>query len=115
MFYQIQFFKKTMKYFLFFFMILVSNITNQNTIGIDGNQSEDYVPDENTAIKIAEAIWLPIYGEEIFNNKPFRAKLSDNGEVWIVKGTLPKGMFGGFPIIELRKKDCKVLKVSHSK
>ena len=26
----------------------------------------DYVPNKNTAIKIAEAIWLPIYGESIY-------------------------------------------------
>jgi hypothetical protein len=73
----------------------------------------DYVPDAETAIKIAEAIWLPIYGEKIYENKPFIAKLK-NSNVWIVEGTL-KDTKGGVPYIEIQKKDCKILKVYHGK
>jgi len=74
---------------------------------------EDYVPDSTTAIKIAEAIWLPIYGEGIYTKKPFLVKLKD-GKVWIVEGTLVERK-GGVPYIEIQKKDCKILKVSHGK
>lgn len=72
-----------------------------------------YVPDKQTAIKIAEAIWLPIYGEGIYNKKPFVAKLQ--GEVWIVHGSLPSQMIGGVPVIELSKKTGEILRVSHGK
>jgi len=71
------------------------------------------VPNEETAIKIAEAVWLPIYDEHIYSHKPFIAK--DKKTYWIVKGTLPKGYKGGVPYIEIRKSDCKILKVEHGK
>ncbi|MGH9751568.1 MAG: NTF2 fold immunity protein [Blastocatellia bacterium] len=42
-----------------------------------------YVPDAATAIKIAEAVWTPIYGEETLKNeKPFTAHLVKG--MWIV-------------------------------
>lgn len=77
------------------------------------NTSTDYVRDEPTAIKIAEAIWLPIYGNKVLDKKPFVAKLKDD-EIWIVQGT-SKTQKGGVPYIEIRKSDCKVLKVTHGK
>jgi NTF2 fold immunity protein len=77
-------------------------------------KQQNYVPDEETAIKIAEAIWLPIYGKGIYENKPFVARLK-NSDVWIVEGTLNKGFFGGTPYIEIQKSDCKILKVTHGK
>jgi|26BtaG_2_1085354.scaffolds.fasta_scaffold00029_4 hypothetical protein len=98
-----------MKSFLLIF-IFISSMVNFNN-----NQVDNYVPDAETAIKIAEAIWLPIYGEKIMDKKPYKAILSEDGKVWIVKGTIQKEMLGGYPIIEIRKSDCKILKVSHGK
>ncbi len=74
-----------------------------------------YVPDEETAIKIAEAIWLPIYGEEVLESKPFVAKLVGD-TVWLVKGTLPEPYeVGGVPHIKIRKVDARVTDVYHTK
>lgn len=73
----------------------------------------NYVPNEETAIKIAEAIWYPIYGTKIEKFKPYKAELKDN-TVWVVEGTLKEGK-GGVPYIEINKKDCKILKVMHEK
>jgi hypothetical protein len=75
---------------------------------------DGYVPNEETAIKIAEAIWLPIYGKDIEKSKPFVAHLKD-ATVWIVEGTLPPHYLGGVPYVEIRKSDCKILKVTHGK
>ena len=75
--------------------------------------SRDYVPDGETAIKIAEAIWLPIYGKKIYDNRPFIAKLRDSS-VWVVEGTLNSAK-GGVPYMEIQKSDCKILKVFHGK
>ena len=75
-------------------------------------QEHDLVPDEETAIKVAEAIWLPIYGRFIYKSKPFKATLKDG--IWIVKGTLKKSK-GGVPYAEIQKSDCKFLKVTHTK
>ena len=73
-----------------------------------------YVPDENTAIKIAEAVWLPIYGERIYDRKPFVASLVDNS-IWVVQGTLKPGKLGGVPYAEIQKIDGKILRISHTK
>jgi len=75
--------------------------------------NEDYVPDKETAIKIAEAIWYPIYGKMIYEEKPFVARLKNPG-VWIVEGTL-KYEVGGVAYIEIQKKECKILKVNDGK
>jgi len=75
---------------------------------------EGYVPDEKTAIRIAVAVWIPIYGEkQIEKEKPYQAKL-DKG-VWIVEGSLPEGMTGGVAIAEITKGDGCILRVSHGK
>lgn len=87
------------------FCTSVKSIKSENQI--------DYVPNEETAIKIAEAIWLPIYGVKIEKFKPYKAELKDN-TVWVVEGTLKEGK-GGVPYIEINKKDCKILKVMHEK
>jgi len=100
-----------MKIFIYIFQFLIVSMT----FNLNENQDENYVPDEKTAIKVAEAIWIPIYGEKVLDKKPFKATISEDGTIWTVKGTVPKGMLGGFPIIEIRKSDCKIIKVFHSK
>jgi hypothetical protein len=71
-----------------------------------------YVPDAKTAVKIAVAVWEPIYGEEkIAGEKPYRARLT-NG-VWVVEGSLPAGSVGGVAIAEIAKDDGKILRVIH--
>ena len=69
------------------------------------------VPDAPTAVRIAEAVWLPIYGKRIYEKRPFVAKLQ--GEVWVVTGTLPKDVVGGVPEAHIAKQDARVLKVIH--
>ena len=72
-----------------------------------------YVPDAKTAIKIAEAVWLPIYGKEIYNEKPFIAHLENS--IWIVEGTLKEGWAGGVALAEIAKDTGCILRVSHGK
>ncbi|MDD4969563.1 MAG: NTF2 fold immunity protein [Paludibacter sp.] len=74
---------------------------------------DGFVPDKITAIRIAIAVWLPIYGDAIYKEKPFDAVLK-NG-IWIVEGSLPKGFLGGVAVIKIQKKDGKVLSVFHGK
>jgi hypothetical protein len=71
-----------------------------------------FVPDSQTAIRIAEAVWIPIYGEKrIADEKPFIAEL--RGDIWHVRGTLPKGHVGGTAIAEIAKVDGRILRVIH--
>lgn len=72
-----------------------------------------FVPDETTAIRIAEAVWLPIYGEDIYSKKPFAAQLKDN--IWFIRGSLPEGWKGGVPECEISKDTGEILRVSHGK
>jgi len=75
---------------------------------------EGFVPDQMTAVILAEAILKPIYGEEnIDRQKPFKVILKNN--VWVITGTLPEGLIGGVALIEISKKDAKIIRVSHGK
>jgi hypothetical protein len=71
-----------------------------------------FVPDGPTAIRIAEAVWIPIYGEkQLSTEKPFKAVLRN--DTWIVTGTLPAGFRGGTAEAEISKRDGRILRVIH--
>jgi len=73
-----------------------------------------FVPDAATAIKVAVAIWGPIFGEaKIANEKPYHAVLKEG--TWIVEGSLPEGYFGGVARAEISKEDGRIVSVSHGK
>lgn len=69
-----------------------------------------YVSNEETAAKIAEAVWLSIYGEKIYNQKPYCVNLIKDS-IWIVNGYVPFGTHAENAYIEIRKKDGKILRV----
>jgi hypothetical protein len=83
-----------------------------------------YVPDSATAVKIAEAVLIPVYGKErIESERPFTAEL--NNGVWTVAGTLHcsdgKGgttttlCVGGVAAVKISKADARVLFMMHYK
>jgi hypothetical protein len=75
---------------------------------------DGFVPDEETAIRIAVAIWEPIYGkDEIARQRPYHATPA-NG-VWTVTGSIPKNIPGGVAVAELSQVDARVLRVSHGR
>lgn len=82
-------------------------------IKTENSDGVDYVPNEETAVKVAEAILYPIYGESICQQRPFIATLEN--EIWVIEGSLPKDMKGGVAHIEIQRKDCKVLNITHGK
>lgn len=88
--------------------------SSDSTITSRDPRDNGYVPDEVTAIKVAEAIWLPIYGDDIYNKRPFHAKLKNNS-IWIIQGSLEPDELGGVPYAEIQKSDCRVLRVIHTK
>ena len=76
--------------------------------------SEGLVPDEQTAISIAVAVWNPIYGEDnIAKQKPYQVFLVDG--YWVVCGSLPKRMVGGTAKIVISKEDGRIINISHGK
>jgi len=110
---------KKIIYSIFFLVAITGIVVAYLLINrCEGNSTSNpdidgYIPDEETAIKIAEAIWLPIYGEKINDEKPYHAILQ-NDSIWIVEGTLHSEL-GGVVRAEIQKKDGKVLKIIHGK
>ena len=82
--------------------------------------AEGYVPDAVTAVKIAEAVLVPVYGEQkTLSERPFKAELK--GGVWTVGGTLycadgKVGMcLGGTATVKISKNDGHILFMIHYK
>ena len=76
------------------------------------------VPDESTAIKIAEAVGNNIFGKGLKDYKPFQATL-ENDSIWHIYGLPKEAWFeiqiGGCPEFEIQKKDGKILRIYISK
>lgn len=86
----------------------------QETAPHNYKPADGFVPDAVTAIRIAVAVWNPIYGkEQIASEAPFRAVLNDG--VWTVEGSLPEGYKGGVAVAEISKLDGTVLRISHGR
>ncbi len=103
---------------LFASALIFSLIVSPITLRADEKQKHNYkpkqgyVPNEETAIKIAVAVWIPIYGkEQIENEKPYKAVLKDG--VWFVTGSLPEGWIGGVAEAEIAKDDGQIIRISH--
>ena|ERR1700674_507888 len=74
---------------------------------------EGFVPNEQTAIRIAEAVLSPIYGEDqIAKERPFAATLKAG--VWTVEGHLSSGN-GGVALAAIARTDGRILRVTHGK
>ncbi len=82
-----------------------------------------FVPDALTAVKVAEAVLIPVYGEkQIELERPFHAVLQ--GDSWTVSGTLrcPDGKggmttdcVGGVAEVHISKRDARILAMIHGK
>jgi hypothetical protein len=71
-----------------------------------------FIPDSLTAIKVAEALLIPIYGaKQLRSELPLKAFRSDSN--WIVEGSIPRDNVGGVVHIELGRRDGRVLRVTH--
>jgi hypothetical protein len=79
---------------------------------------QGFVPDSATAVRIAVAVWTPIYGRtEIRSEAPYRATLRDS--VWTVVGSFhcERGVtcLGGVAVAEIAKRDGRIIRVSHGR
>jgi len=74
----------------------------------------DRVPDAETAIAIAIAVWNPVYGKKVITSeKPYQAVLTTG--LWTVTGSVPNGLVGGVATAEIAKRDGHVIKIYHTK
>jgi hypothetical protein len=75
-----------------------------------------FVPNEETAVKIAEAVLIPVYGEkQVLSERPFKATLK--GDSWTVQGTLACAphCVGGTALVEISKSTGQILQMFHTK
>jgi hypothetical protein len=73
-----------------------------------------FVPDVATAVAIAEAILIPIYGRaQVEAERPFSASLMDGS--WTVLGHLKTGHVGGVTLIVIQKSTGRILRVTHGR
>ena len=114
---------------LIFLTLIVLFVLYSNPISARGKlkentynkRSENIISDKKKKKKIAEIVWINVYGKLIYESKPFICTENKRKDRWIVKGTKiqSKGkniiVFGGVPYIEIRKKDCRIMKISHGK
>jgi NTF2 fold immunity protein len=80
---------------------------------------EGFVPNDATAIAIAEAVLVPVYGKEVvMGERPFQTALSRR-DTWIVTGSLhcqgPVGTVcpGGTAEVRISKKSGEILYMIH--
>jgi hypothetical protein len=85
----------------------------------------EYVPNSETAVVIAEAVLIPVYGKKLIESeRPFRATLKD--DVWTVAGTLycadgklqtdkPPTCDGGAAVVQISKIDAHIISMTHYK
>jgi NTF2 fold immunity protein of polymorphic toxin system component len=93
------------------------------TAGQSYKPKEGYVPDSATAVKIAEAVLVPVYGKkQIESEQPFTAKLET--DIWTVSGTLhcPDGKGGitthcegGVAVVKISRIDAHIVSMIHYK
>jgi hypothetical protein len=92
-----------------------ARVATDETPPINEHGRNGFVPDANTAIKIAVAVWEPMFGAKtIAQEKPYRAKLLTNTE-WRVEGSLPENRRGGVATAFIVRADGRILDVYHTK
>jgi len=76
-----------------------------------------FVPDAETAVKVGEAVLMPVYGDRMIRDEePFKAKRE--GDVWTVEGTLNCGApqcVGGTAVVKISKTSGEILFMAHNK
>jgi hypothetical protein len=79
-----------------------------------GRAGGNSVPDEASAVRVAEKVLIPIYGrKQIESERPFTAKL--HGNVWVVDGYLPPESDGGVAEVKIDKRNGRIIGVTHGK
>lgn len=100
-------------------LLLVVSAVGQSYVPKEG-----YVPDSSTAVQIAEAVLIPVYGKtQIESERPFTARLKDGA--WTIGGTLhcpgDKGKkddaicAGGVAVVTISRADARILSMIHYK
>ncbi len=79
--------------------------------------SYDLKLDETSAVKIAEVIFVKVYGAKVLSQKPWKAKLEKDDTIFHIEGTfnLPKDTYGGVAEIWIKRSNAEVVSIMHGK
>jgi hypothetical protein len=101
-------------------LVLAAGVLCQSAPGY--RPKTGFVPDSKTAVAIAEAVLIPVYGKEhIESERPFNATLKQ--DVWTIEGTLncfdvkrakTTDCDGGVAVVKISKDDGRILYMLHS-
>ena len=106
------------------------NVENKNVKIKESVENQDFhyssikilkgyaIPDTNTAVKIAEAVWLARFGDHIIEQRPYNVSLEIGKDtIWHIVGSAHNNSdtnmitFGGLVYISLRSRDCCILEL----
>jgi len=102
--------------------ILLSFCLLTRVFGQGYKPEKGYLPDSKIAVRIAETVFAPVYGEEqVESERPFSATLKH--DVWTVTGALYCGTKtrqttdcdGGVAEVRISRDDARILYMWHGK
>jgi hypothetical protein len=105
-----------MKHIYFMFLnLIIANLalSDEPTIRAGEVPKNGFVPTAEVAAEIAKAVSGALYGkDEISKQEPFKCVLK--GDVWHIEGTAPANTPKGTVMVELRKDNGTIIKVTHT-
>ncbi|GIM51401.1 hypothetical protein CAPN004_04310 [Capnocytophaga cynodegmi] len=94
--------------------VLKEVLTENKTHNLLSRDEFQIISDEKILLEVIEPILLKHYPKSVIEDqKPY--EIHDFEQYFVVNGTLPMGIRGGTFEIIVRKKDAKILKLSHSR
>ncbi|MFK8268284.1 NTF2 fold immunity protein [Capnocytophaga cynodegmi] len=94
--------------------ILKEVLTEKKTHNLLSRDEFQIISDEKILLEVIEPILFKHYPKSVIEDqKPY--EIYDFEQYFVVNGTLPMGIRGGTFEIIVRKKDAKILKLSHSR
>lgn len=86
----------------------------ENGVGHAYVPPSGFVPTQEVAIKIAEAVLFNIYGQEqIEAQRPYKVSQVEGN--WVIEGTISPKSLGGTFTAKISKVDGRIVLVTHSK
>ena len=114
--------KKSVQVFVFILAMLAVSLAaayNQSQPEPSFHPKDGFVPNAETAVRVAEAVLIPVYGEkQVLSERPFKATLE--GDAWSVEGALHcggagKNCNGGTAVVKISKGSGQILLMAHYK
>jgi len=95
------------------FLLIITNLLQFGWYNYSSYFYDDVIYNENVALEIAETVLVATYGERVLKEKPFYINYDKRRGAWVISGRMNSDSLGGVATIVIRKKDGKILKITH--